>query len=149
MTELTPVKALCGSCKIYVRRPTPSVMLHANYAGNKTYFELQTIQKDNGIVQELVEVDYPITPSYVKSFVEDTDYKKNPELLTRNAGKQNLGDVTSIQELTSKDMSAMREQAQALADKLSKLESEKLAQESAIPAGSQESKSEVTNNEKI
>lgn len=119
------VKAVTGSVVVRTRIPKNAFQINRTYLKGETYFELQTKEAPNGIVQELVEVEYPITPESVKSFVEETDYKKNPELLQANAGRKNLGDVTAMQDLQKLDMSAMRAQISALSAKLAEYEKNK------------------------
>lgn len=74
------------------------------------YFELREIQTPEGFVEKLVEVDYPITPDYVKSFANSTDYRNDLErAINEPARGANLGDLTGFQDITSMDMTAVRE----------------------------------------
>lgn len=80
----------------------------ANYA-KKQYVELQTRTTANGIVQERVHVDYPITPEYVKSFAQSADYHNDPAAAMAMPPRgKNLGDITGLQEVLSKDMESAR-----------------------------------------
>lgn len=133
MSRTEFVSAVTGSVKVRTRIPKNAFQVNRVYPKCETYFELQTKEAPNGLIQELVEVEYPITPESVKSFVEDTDYKKNPELLQANAGRKNLGDVTSMQDLQKMDMSAMRAEISALSAKLDEYEKTKNKEKQPVP----------------
>lgn len=122
MSQVKLQKALCGAVSVYTVPPQYSAeVLRSREYPTKKYFELQKREENNSIIEELVEVDYPITPDYVKSFVEETDYKKNPDYLLSNAGKTNLGDVTELQRLQSMDMTTLQNEVKALQDKIYEL----------------------------
>lgn len=85
---------LCKSCSNY---------------GKKQYEELQTLVMPNGVIQERVLVDYPITPDYVKSFAQSADYHNDPATAMAMPPRgKNLGDITGLQEVLSKDMESAR-----------------------------------------
>lgn len=77
------------------------------------YTELQERVVSNGIVQEAVSVDYPITPDYVNSFEESTDFKKDFAGCQR-PGRRSLGDITAIQAAFEDDVSTIREKMKNL-----------------------------------
>lgn len=145
MSQVKLQKALCGAVSVYTVPPgySADVMRSREYP-RKTYLELQKREENNSIIEELVEVDYPITPDYVKSFVEETDYKKNPDNLLTNAGKTNLGDVTELQRLQSMDMIALQDEIKALQVKINELST---AQNQTAPTASVsvQAQSEVNN----
>lgn len=79
-----------------------------NYGNNK-YTELRNVPYANGIKQEYIDVDYPITPETVKSYAASCDYHTDPAaaMATPPPGP-NLGDLTTLQDILSKDLEAAR-----------------------------------------
>lgn len=73
----------------------------------KIYHELQRKTVDNGVVEELVEVDYPITPESVKSYSVSCDYRNDPAgAILRGSKGKNLGDVRDTQRVLNLDSPA-------------------------------------------
>lgn len=69
-----------------------------------TYYELRKIQTDNGIIEKLVEVDYPITQDYVNSFAQSADYHSDINAASALPPPgANLNDLCGIQELLKMD----------------------------------------------
>lgn len=66
------------------------------------YVALDFVQEASGLREIFHEEPYPITPEYVKSFVDSCDYKLNPFEPRPPVGK-NFGDVREIQSLNSRD----------------------------------------------
>lgn len=102
----------------------------------KMYSELQMVQTPNGFEERVVEVEYPITADYVKSFEQSTDYKLDLDNAIANGqGGQNLGDVTFLQELYKMDtaqieklannMKALTEKIKVQADTVKTVNNEK------------------------
>lgn len=90
---------------------------------NDTYLELRQIQTENGIEERYVEVDYPITPDYVKSFANSTDYRNDIERAMNEPPRGvNMGDVTGIQEIMLMDMSAVKDLQSKLAERVKQLQ---------------------------
>lgn len=105
--------------------------------GISSYYELQRKPMRNGIVEELVEVDYPITQEKLQSEVDSTDYKKDPFGSSVSAVKKtNIGDITNIQDLLLNDSQTARELYNTLADKFqqeyNKQQSEKENKEQGV-----------------
>lgn len=76
----------------------------------KKYFELIEKTTDSGIVEELVEREYPITPDYVKSFEASANYKNDVNnAMANGVSGTNIGDGVSIQQLQNMDISAIRD----------------------------------------
>ena len=78
---------------------------------SKKYFELRRNVVSDGIKEELVAVDYPITPDYVKSFSDSADYKKDIAGAVAQSAqntRSNLGDITALQDVLSKDTESVR-----------------------------------------
>lgn len=72
----------------------------------KKYHELRRTMTHNGLKEELVEVDYPITADSVKSYEDSCDYRIDPVANITSAPKRkNLGDITGVQEFTEHDQS--------------------------------------------
>lgn len=105
--------------------------------------------RDDGSGVDLVYhvEDYPITPEYVNSFVDSSDYHNDPLGAMARASlspRVNLGDITALQEVAKLDATSARELYSAL--------SARFAQKSVTQSkstGSPENKtvSEVNNNE--
>lgn len=109
--------------------------------GSDKYFELREIQLENGIIEKLVEVDYPITPDYVKSFASSCDYRNDIDAALNSPPRgQNLGDVTSLQDILSMDLSSVRDMQAKLA------EVEKTLQSAQSAQSAQNIQNEVNNN---
>lgn len=68
------------------------------------YTELVENADWNGITFQFVEKDYPITAEYVQSFLAGSDYRLDyANSVGLPARGINLGDVTNIMEILSKD----------------------------------------------
>lgn len=133
-------------------RPVELNLIHGQYCSrrykrhpqlekeyNDTYLELRQIQTSNGIVEEYVEVDYPITPDYVKSFANSTDYRNDIErAMNEPARGVNMGDMTDLQDIVNMDMSAVKDLQAKLAERVKQLQATQVSQE--------KTKSEVTDN---
>ena len=110
---------------------------------SKKYFELHTETVSNGIKQELVEVDYPITQESVNSYADSSDYRNNPVQAVLNGQKKvNLGDITSVQDFINNNPSEALSIYKEVSQKLSELDLEKVAR-----AQAQEKTTEVKANE--
>lgn len=75
------------------------------------YYELRRELVQDGIKEELVFVDYPITPEYVKSFGDSADYKKDIAGAIAESAQNvraNLGDVSALQAVLSNDSESAR-----------------------------------------
>ena len=96
-----PTNLLPVNC--FLRDTVTAKDLHTEYQ-QRTYMELQRKTVQNGIVEELKEVPYEITPASVKSFANSSDYHVDPAgaILRGNRGK-NLGDVSAVQKVASMD----------------------------------------------
>lgn len=94
----------------------------------RQYVELQEVPCENGIQEQYVLVDYPVTAESVNSFAESADYHTNPEVVTRAQPRQNLGDITEVQQMLRSDMSGLRDLVASAKDTLAKLEEYEKAQ---------------------
>lgn len=94
----------------------PAVDLRTKYVPKK-YIELRQKVVPNGIVEEEVVVDYPVTPESVKSFSDSTDFKRD---LNGNlkSGRTNLGDCTDLQSILNMDSENARRAYSRLQDTL-------------------------------
>lgn len=74
------------------------------------YVELKEKITDNGYIQELEKMEYPITSESVTSYVDSADYRRDPMQAVANAPKRvNLGDITQVQDFIAQDpMQAVR-----------------------------------------
>lgn len=98
-----------------------------------TYFELQQIEGNNGVIEKMVEVDYPITADYVKSFLSSTDYKQDLDgALANGVNKPNLGNIVDMQEVYKMDSNAISELAENLKKASEVLKAQKAVQQENI-----------------
>lgn len=122
--KCTRVKCNLLQAEVYVRFP---VRVCGN--GKVTrYCELQETPCSNGVVEKLVECDYPITAESVNSYADSADYRKNPEIIRQATPRQNLGDISDMQQVLRNDMSAMRDLMKNSQEVLAKLEEYKAKQ---------------------
>lgn len=133
-------------------RPIQLNLIHGQYTSRRPkipkqvfedfkdkYLELRQIQTANGVVEEYIEVDYPITPDYVKSFANSTDYRNDIErALNEPARGVNMGDMTDLQDIVNMDMTAVKDLQAKLAECVKQLQVTQVPQE--------KTESEVTNN---
>lgn len=114
----------------------------------RQYCELQEIPCANGVIENYVAVDYPITPESVNSYADSADYKKNPDIVMQAVPRQNLGDISEVQKVLANDMSAMREMLAQSKDVIGKLEAYRkdMAAQNVSDEKQETAKSEVTNN---
>lgn len=80
-----------------------------NSYAQDVYKSLDVKQTDNGIVEEVNDYPYFINPEYVQSFVSSTDYKRDPQqAIVSGVQRQNLGDISSLQDISKLDTAAQR-----------------------------------------
>lgn len=73
------------------------------------FVSLDEVSSENGVSFVPHKYPYPITPQYVNSFVDSSDYRRDPVSAINNGIKrQNLGDVSSIQSVLDMDSSLQR-----------------------------------------
>lgn len=83
---------------------TRTVMVDSHIKQPKYYSSLEKKQLPNGVVYNLEEVDYPITSESVTSYVESSDYHRDPLAAIAAAPKRvNLGDITEVQDFIQKN----------------------------------------------
>lgn len=82
-----------------------------------SYLSIDEVSTPKGVELRETVNPYPITPQYVNSFADSSDYRRDPVSAINNASKRiNLGDITQIQDVASMDSS----QARSLYEQLSK-----------------------------
>ncbi|UPW40990.1 hypothetical protein [Sigmofec virus UA08Rod_5838] len=100
----------------YIRDVSRSVDLKTSVS-DLVYESLDEVRSDNGVSFEKKEYPYHITPQYVNSFVESSDYRRDPiSAINNGVSRQNLGDISAMQEVLNMDASSQRvlfEQLQA------------------------------------
>ena len=114
--------------------------------GKKYDVEVKNVDYLDGESRKIVQQDYPITPEYVGSFVEATDFRHNPAAFM--SPRQNLGDVRDVQNaFKNGGLSDIRAEIDKLREALSVAEQKLQSQESASVVASQEkSEGEVKEN---
>lgn len=82
------------------------------------FFEsLDEVVTDKGIELKRSVEPYPITPQYVSSFADSSDYRKDPlQAISSGVNRQNLGDISDVQRVAALDFS----DARALYERLKK-----------------------------
>lgn len=104
--------------KKYVQMDIPSVLLqqncfvrqyikdpdiHTDYS-ETSYQSLDERVTDKGLEIVYNEYPYHITPDYVNSFVDSSDYHNDPlGFINKSVSRPNIGDVSSIQNILSMD----------------------------------------------
>lgn len=69
-----------------------------------TYDSIDEKVTDKGLEIEHNSYPYPITPQYVNSFVDSSDYRRDPANAIANGVKrQNLGDISAVQQVFKMD----------------------------------------------
>lgn len=100
----------------FVRDVSRAVDLNSS-SSDVSFYSLDEIQEDDGIKFKKNLYPYPITPEYVKSFADSSDYRRDPVGAISNGVKgNNIGDCSSIQKILSMDsgsLSALYKQLQA------------------------------------
>lgn len=92
------------SQNIYLRECSPLSERDVKITPQKKYFELQRDTVSNGIVENLVELEYPITEDEVNSHLQSADYRNDVvSAMNQSARGSNLGDVTAYQEFIRRD----------------------------------------------
>lgn len=92
----------------YLRDVTPKVVKKSEYAARR-FPSLVEVPDSVGVHYDLCDFDYPITPESVKSYVDSTDYKRDPAAaIAAGSRGVNLGDITDLQHVTNSDVSAVR-----------------------------------------
>lgn len=77
---------------------------------NSSFFEtLDEVSVPDGIKLQRSSEKYPITPQYVNSFVDTSDYHMDPlGSVSSSPRGVNLGDISVLQSLLAKDESSLR-----------------------------------------
>lgn len=130
--ELVTMNLLRAHVYAY-RKELPTEIRHNQ--PQKTYMELQQLPYENGLKEEYVEVDYPITPDYVKSFESSANYKNDIQTaMNAQPRGANLGDITAIQELARMDMAEVQKLRTELESLKSKLQVQGATEKPVEPA---------------
>lgn len=104
----TKVKTNLIQQNCYIRDTRGVFDEHNSYAQD-VYKSLDVNQTDNGIVEEVNDYPYFINPEYVQSFVSSTDYRRDPQqAIVAGVHRQNLGDISSLQDISKLDTVAQR-----------------------------------------
>lgn len=97
-----------------------------------SYVSCDEVTESDGIKIQYTEHDYPITPDSVNSYVDSSDYRRDPVgAVARGHHLRNLGDVSAMQEVSNMDMQSAR----VLYNTLSKVFSSK-SSEASVPSAS-------------
>lgn len=88
----------------------------------KDYISLDEVTTPNGIELRESVNPYPITPQYVNSFVDSSDYRRDPFNAVANAPvRNNLGDIAEVQRVASMDTETARKLFFELSERLGKV----------------------------
>lgn len=95
---------ICGLRQNCYALDTRTVIEDSSIKQPKYYSSLEKKQLPNGVVYNLEQVEYPITSESVTSYVESSDYHRDPLAAIANAPKRvNLGDITEVQDFIQKN----------------------------------------------
>lgn len=137
-----PTSLLQQNC--YLLDATVSSSVSASTAAKKTYTSLDEVTDVTGVKLVQTENDYPITPEYVDSFSESSDYRNDVVGAISSAPKRrNLGDITEFQNVASMDMESARALYKQLQDKFAKAQAQSQQQPQPSAPAPDSSKSEV------
>lgn len=101
----------------YVRDVTRADDLRSSDVRSK-FSSIDEVVTSKGVELKRVVLDYPITPQYVQSFVDSSDYRRDPLQAISNAPKRsNLGDISDIQKI---DISSIKDLLSELNSKIDK-----------------------------
>lgn len=126
MKKFKPVKFGMIQANVYQLDTCESCPVEVDSA--MKYESLVRTQTDCGYEERVEEFDYPITPESVNSYLDSCDYKSDPlGNLARSSARQNLGDVSDIQNIASMDMDTARAMYRELLAKLSTAEKNKVS----------------------
>lgn len=91
-----------------------------------TFDSIDEVTTDTGIELKRSSNPYQITPQYVNSFVESSDYRRDPISAVNNGvKKKNLGDITQFQDLSSLDTAQLGSLIGQLQERFANAQSEK------------------------
>lgn len=102
----------------------------------KKYQSLEKHILPNGMTFDLEEVDYPITPESVTSYVDSADYRRDPLGAIASAPKRvNLGDISQVQDFIKENPQEAIRLYRSVGEQLAKYYEDKDKQTpSAVPA---------------
>lgn len=101
----------------FIRDVTTKVDLQS-VNSDSVYGSLDEQTTSDGIRFKVNQYPYPITPSYVNSFVSSTDYHFDPANAIANGVKRpNLGDITKFQDVLNMDSVSQRSLFEVLSAK--------------------------------
>lgn len=102
-------------------------------SSSEQYVSLDEVVTDTGVQLRETVVNYPITPQYVNSFVDSSDYRKDPfSSVVQSSKGSNLGDIRDIQNISSMDSSQARELFNQLKARFSQSENSVSQSENSI-----------------
>lgn len=113
MSKNVPIKSNLLQQNCFLRDCSPALDISGknSLSDGVSYESVDLVTESDGIRVRKTLVPYPITPDYVDSFVDSSDYRKDPAAAVLNSVKKpNLGDITSFQDVSSMDTAS----AQAL-----------------------------------
>lgn len=106
---------------------------HLSDYSDKSYTSIDEVVTNHGVEVVENQVPYPITPQYVNSFVDSSDYRRDPVNAIVNAPKrQNLGDVSGLQTICDLDFSTAQKLYQSLKTKFEAPKETSLSNETNI-----------------
>lgn len=112
MQKKLPSNVLKQNC--FIRDCVEEKEVSTDYS-DKTYTSVDEVVTSNGVKLVENQVPYHITPQYVNSFVDSSDYRRDPVNAVLNAPRrQNLCDITGIQDICGFDFITAQKMYQAL-----------------------------------
>lgn len=124
----------------FIRDVTTKVDLQS-VNSDSVYGSLDEQTTSDGIRFKVNQYPYPITPSYVDSFVSSTDYHFDPASAVANGVKRsNLGDCTKFQDVLNMDSFEQRSLYEVLSAKFAAAANSNSVSESAAANSNSEVK---------
>lgn len=121
MTNTKKVHCKMLSQDIYLRERSPLAERDISAVTQKKYCELQRNTVTNGIKEELVCVEYPVTVDSVNSHVQSADYRNDiVSAVNQPPRGVNLGDLTAYQNFIAQNPAEALRVYQETVAKLSK-----------------------------
>lgn len=121
MTKTKKVHCKMLSQDIYLREHSSLAERDVQSVSQKTYYELQRDTIANGIKENLVSVEYPVTTDSVNSHVQSADYRNDVVSAVNQPPRGvNLGDLTVYQNFIAQNPAEALRVYQETVAKLSK-----------------------------
>lgn len=98
------IRVSCSDQPIFCKEALSAAETSCEVPTRKIYPTLVQRNTQKGFELEMIMEDYPITPDYVKSFLEGSDYHYDVSgAIANSIPRVNLGDITAMQDVVGMD----------------------------------------------